>query len=132
MFNHVMVGATDIDRAKTFYDAVLGVLGANPPAMDRNGLGRRRLFYIHAGGIFCVSEPLDGKAASGANGGTIGFKCESPRQVACFFEAALANGGKQVEDPPGRRDNIFGGPMHLAYVLDPDGNKLCAVFRYQD
>lgn len=30
MFNHIMVGATDIEASKKFYDATLGVLGAKP------------------------------------------------------------------------------------------------------
>jgi len=41
---------------------------------------------------------------------------------------AVAHGGTSIEDPPGLRDGKLGA-MHLAYVRDPDGNKLCALHR---
>jgi catechol 2,3-dioxygenase-like lactoylglutathione lyase family enzyme len=67
MFNHVMVGSNDIERAKRFYDAVLGTLGAGEPHRDRAGTGHDRLFYRHDGSTFCVTEPIDGGAATSAN-----------------------------------------------------------------
>ena len=45
-----------------------------------------------------------------------------------FHDAAVAHGGISIEDPPGLRDSAMGA-MHLAYVRDPDGNKLCAFYR---
>jgi len=128
MFSHVMVGTNDIERSKRFYDAVLGVLGAGEPVRNQNGLGRNRLFYRHDGCSFCVSEPLDGESATCANGGTIGFKCGSPEQVQRFHDTAVAHGGTSIEDPPGLREGNLGA-LHLAYVRDPDGNKLCALHR---
>ena len=85
MFSHVMVGANDIERSKRFYDATLAVLGAGEPMQNMNATGQTRLFYRHDGSTFCVSEPIDGKAATCANGGTIGFKCNSPEQVQEFL-----------------------------------------------
>jgi len=128
MFSHVMVGTNDIEKAKTFYDAVLGTLGAGEPFRNVNGTGQARLFYRHNGGVFCISEPIDGESASFANGGTIGFKCDSPEQVKQFHDVAVAHGGKSIEDPPGIREGSL-GPMHLSYVRDLDGNKLCALYR---
>jgi catechol 2,3-dioxygenase-like lactoylglutathione lyase family enzyme len=128
MFSHVMVGSNDIERSKKFYDAVLGVLGAGEPFRNQNRTGQTRLFYRHNGATFCVSEPIDGAPATVANGGTIGFKCESPEQVRQFHDTALAHGGTSIEDPPGLRDDKLGA-LHLAYVRDPDGNKLCALHR---
>ena len=128
MFSHVMIGSNDIDRSKSFYDAVLATLGAGEPVRNVNGTGHTRLFYLHEGGIFCVSEPINGEPASFANGGTIGFKCDSPDQVKQFHDVAVAHGGTSIEDPPGLREGGI-GPMHLAYVRDPDGNKLCALYR---
>ncbi|WP_418321179.1 VOC family protein [Piscinibacter sakaiensis] len=130
MFSHVMVGTNDIERSKRFYDAVLGVLGAGEPVRNTNGSGQARLFYRHDGASFGVSEPIDGKPATVANGGTIGFKCASAEQVQAFHDAAVANGGTSVEDPPGPRGGSVGA-LHLAYVRDPDGNKLCALHRPQ-
>lgn len=128
MFNHVMVGSSDIDRSRAFYDATLGTLGVGAPMRHVADSGHVRLFYRHDGGTFAVSEPIDGEPASSANGGTIGFKCASPDQVAAFHDAAVAHGGTSIENPPGLRDSSL-GPMHLAYVRDPDGNKLCAIHR---
>jgi len=128
MFSHVMVGSNDIERSKRFYDAVLGVLGAGEPLRNLASTGHARLFYRHDGGTFCVSEPINGEAATFANGGTIGFKCSSPDQVRKFHDVAVAYGGTSIEDPPGLREGRLGA-MHLAYVRDPDGNKLCALHR---
>ena len=128
MFNHVMVGGNDIERSKQFYDAVLGVLGAGEPFRNTADTGHRRLFYRHEGNTFCVTEPINGESATSANGGTIGFKCSSAEQVKQFHDVAVANGGTSCEAPPGLREGGMGG-MHLAYVRDPDGNKLCAIYR---
>ena len=126
MFSHIMVGTNDIERAKRFYDAVLAVLGAGEPARNTNATGQQRLFYRHDGASFCVSEPIDGEPATAGNGGTIGFKCQSPEQLAQFHAVALAHGGTAIEQPPGLRE---GSGLYLAYVRDPDGNKLCALHR---
>ena len=128
MFNHIMVGSNDIERSKAFYDAVLGTLGAGEPLRNVADSGYTRLFYRHNGGTFCVSEPIDGQPATAANGGTIGFKCDLAEQVRAFHDAGVAHGGSSIEDPPGLREGQL-GRMHLAYVRDPDGNKLCAVHR---
>lgn len=128
MFNHVMVGSNDIERSGRFYTAVLGVLGVGEPMRNTNSTGQTRLFYRHEGGAFGVGEPLNGEAATAANGGTIGFKCNSPEQVRRFHDVAVANGGTSIEGPPGLREGTLGA-MHLAYVRDPDGNKLCAIHR---
>lgn len=128
MFNHIMVGTNDIGRARRFYDAVLAVLGAGEPLAHRAPAGHQRLFYRHAGSTFCVSEPIDGAAATAGNGATIGFRCESPEQVRAFHDTAVRMGGTSIEDPPGERSGGL-GTMYLAYVRDPDGNKLCAIHR---
>ena len=128
MFSHVMVGSNDIERSKKFYDAVLGVLGAGEPMRNQNGTGQTRLFYRHDGGTFCVTQPINGESATSANGGTIGFKCNSPEQVRQFHDTAVAHGGTSVEKPPGLRQGKLGA-LNLAYVRDPDGNKLCALHR---
>jgi catechol 2,3-dioxygenase-like lactoylglutathione lyase family enzyme len=124
MYSHVMVGSNDIERSKTFYDALFGALGAKPGRADDKG----RLIYLHNGGLFMVSRPINGQAASPANGGTIGFACASPEQAAAWHAAGVASGGTTCEDPPGVREGGF-GKLYLAYLRDPDGNKLCGLYR---
>jgi catechol 2,3-dioxygenase-like lactoylglutathione lyase family enzyme len=128
MFSHVMIGSNDIERSQRFYDAVLGVLGAGQPVRNQGPSGHTRLFYRHDGANFGITEPINGADATPANGGTIGFKCSSPEQVRQFHDTAIAHGGASIEEPPGPRVGSV-GQVYLAYVRDPDGNKLCAVFR---
>ncbi|QFT76737.1 VOC family protein [Erythrobacter sp. THAF29] len=128
MLNHVMIGSNDIERSKKFYNAVLGVLGAGEPMEHVNDTGQTRLFYIHNGSTFSVSEPINGKPATVANGSTIGFVCNSPEQLQEFHDVAIANGGQTMEDPPGLREGSM-GPMYLCYFTDPDGHKICGIHR---
>jgi catechol 2,3-dioxygenase-like lactoylglutathione lyase family enzyme len=123
MFSHVMIGTNDLDRAKTFYDAVLGTLGVPPARVDRH-----RIFYMTPSGVFSVSLPIDGQPATVANGGTIGFACSSHDQADAWHAAGIANGGVSIEDPPGVREGPTGN-LYLAYLRDPDGNKICALHR---
>jgi catechol 2,3-dioxygenase-like lactoylglutathione lyase family enzyme len=122
MFSHVMIGTNDLDKAKAFYDALLGTLGIGPAVVDGH-----RIFYFAPTGIFSVSKPIDGKPATAANGGTIGFACASPEQVNAWHAAGVAAGGETIEDPPGVREG--GAKLYLAYLRDPDGNKICALHR---
>ena len=123
MFSHIMIGTNDLDRAKSFYDAVLGALGVAPGAVDRH-----RVFYRTRTGVFSVSLPINGEPATVANGGTIGFACNSAEQADAWHTAGLAHGGTSCEDPPGVRDGSV-GKLYLAYLRDPDGNKICALQR---
>jgi len=116
MFSHIMIGSNDIARSKKFYDAIFGVLGVSPATPDARG----RIAYAHNGGRFIVTKPIDGKPASAANGGTIGFLMNSAEQA--------ANGGTSIEDPPGIRQGPA-GQMYLAYLRDPDGNKIVGLHR---
>ena len=128
MLNHVMLGSNDIERSKRFYDAVLGVLGAGEPIRNVAATGHVRLFYRHDGSTFGLTQPIDDQPATAANGATIGFVCNSDKQVKEFHDTAIAHGGQSIEQPPGLRAGNMGA-MHLAYVRDPDGHKLCAIFR---
>ena len=123
MFSHVMIGTNDLDKSKKFYDAVLGTLGIKPAIVDGH-----RIFYISPQGMFSVSKPIDGKPATYANGGTVGFAASSPAQADAWHAAGVANGGTTCEDPPGVREGGF-GKLYLAYLRDPDGNKLCVLHR---
>lgn len=124
MFSHIVVGSNDIDRSKRFYDAILGALGAKAGVINQ----KKQLIYAFKGGLLLVTSPLNGQPATGANGGTIGFASDSSEQVEAWHAAGVSNGGISCEDPPGVRSGAF-GPLYLAYLRDPDGNKLCALYR---
>ncbi len=124
MYSHMVVGSNDLEKSKNFYDATFGALGAQPGVTDDKG----RLIYMHNDGILVVTAPIDGKPATHANGGTIGFSMDSPEQAKAWHDAGVENGGTSIEDPPGVREGGF-GKLYLAYLRDPDGNKLCALHR---
>ena len=112
---------------KRFNDALLGALGIKPGIHNNNGVVDR-YFYRTATGSFGITSPLNGEPATHGNGSTIGFAMQSPEQADAFHAAGIANGGTTCEDPPGWRDGSV-GKLYLAYLRDPDGNKLCALFR---
>lgn len=122
MFSHIIVGTNDLERAKRFYDALLGTLGVAPAVMDGH-----RFFYLTPTGIFSVSKPINGESATFANGGTIGFMAHSPEVVDAWHAAGVSAGGTSCEDPPGPRESRL-GKLYLAYLRDPDWNKLCARY----
>ena len=122
MFTHVVVGSNALAKSKKFYDALFGAIGGNP-GMDMG----TRLAYAHDGANFMVTTPINGEAATHANGGTIGFKMSGPEQAEAWHAAGVANGGTSCEDAPGPRDLGF-AKLYLAYLRDPDGNKLCAMY----
>jgi catechol 2,3-dioxygenase-like lactoylglutathione lyase family enzyme len=124
MFSHMMVGSNDLDRSKKFYDALFTATGGRPGRVDDKG----RLIYLNNGGIFMVTKPIDGQPASHGNGCTVGFAVDSPEQADAWHQAGLAAGGTAIEDPPGVRSGS-GMSLYLAYLRDPDGNKLCALHR---
>ena len=129
MFNHIVIGSNDLERSRVFYDAVLATLGVENAVVSALPTGPTRLFYRYGGMSFIVTEPLNGEPATAANGGTIAFRCNSPDQVLHLHGVAVAHGGVSVEDAPGLRWNPIVGGIFAAYVLDPDGNKLCATHR---
>ncbi len=123
MFSHVMIGTNHLDKAKAFYDAALGALGVPAGLLDRH-----RIFWRTPTGTFAVSLPIDGQPATIGNGGTIGFACQSPAQVDAWHAAGVAHGGTSCEDPPGVREGAT-SKLYLAYLRDPDGNKICGLYR---
>jgi catechol 2,3-dioxygenase-like lactoylglutathione lyase family enzyme len=103
MFSHVMVGVNDLEVSRKFYDAVLGTLGVPPGAPNKN-----RYFYRSPTGTFAISTPINGEPA--------------------FHAAGVAHGGVSCEEPPGYREGPT-GRLYLAYLRDPNGNKLCVLHR---
>lgn len=118
MFTHVMIGSNDLERARSFYDATFAALGGRHGEMDARG----RLIYAHEGGLLMITKPIDGKPATAANGGTIGIAAASRDHVLAWHAAGTAHGGTAIEAPPTERPN----GAFVAYLRDPDGNKLTA------
>ena len=123
MFSHLMIGTNDLERSRAFYDAVLGTLGVPPGHVDRH-----RVFWRTPTGIFSVSVPINGEPATVGNGSTVGFAAQSEAEVLAWHAAGLAAGGTDCEDPPGVREGAS-GKLYLGYLRDPDGNKLCGLYR---
>jgi catechol 2,3-dioxygenase-like lactoylglutathione lyase family enzyme len=118
-----MVGTDDLETSRKFYDALLGSIGIKPGVANKN-----RYFYRSPSGLFGITTPINGEPATHANGGTIGFSMASPEQADAFHAAGIANGGTTCEDPPGWRE-ASSGKLYLAYLRDPDNNKICALYR---
>lgn len=127
MFSHIMIGANDVKASKVFYDAILGELGHKPGVIDEKG----RCFYFTSSGIFALTQPINGEAASHGNGTTIGFSAVSVAQADAWHAAGLESGGENCENAPGMRE-VGGGQLYLAYLRDPSGNKICALHRISE
>lgn len=123
MFSHIMLGSNDIERSKKFYDALFAAMGGRAGKVDDKG----RIIYAHNGGLLLISKPIDGKPATHANGGTVGFGMADSAMCDAWHKAGVENGGVSIEDPPGVREG--GMKLYLAYLRDPDGNKLCGLYR---
>ena len=124
MFSHMTIGTNDLDKSQKFYDAVFTAIGGSPGNREGTHIG-----YAYKGAMFMVTTPVNGEPATFANGSTVGFAIDTPEEVEAWHAAGVANGGATCEDPPGVRVHP-GIKVHLAYMRDPLGNKLCAMYRY--
>jgi catechol 2,3-dioxygenase-like lactoylglutathione lyase family enzyme len=122
MLAYVMVGTNDLKRSAKFYDAALAPLG-----LVRTGDNDRHFGYgpksAPQEAQFYVTRPYDKKPATFGNGTMISLAAKSRRAVDEFHAAAVSSGGTD-EGKPGPRP--AGGTNYVAYVRDPDGNKICA------
>ena len=119
IFTHVTVGTNDLDKARSFYDAVLAPLGYKRLSdLSNNGSG-----WGESAPEFFVLRPANSRPATHANGGTISFLAPNRAAVALFHKAALSAGGvdEGAVGPRGWAPNAYAG-----YVRDLDGNKLAA------
>lgn len=123
MLANVVLGSDNAARSKTFYDAVLGVLGCGEGQM----LDPDHVMYMSPAGIIVVGKPRNGEAMSVSNGMTIGLKAPTKEAVAEAHQKALAHGGS-CEGPPGPREQA--GGLEGAYFRDPDGNKF-SIYYYE-
>ncbi len=117
LIDHLQLVVTDFAAAKTFYKAIFAAL--NIPVGDENDE------YIWADELFISGK--DSKAAQGHVTGRahFAFQAKDEAQVNAFYKAALAAGGRD-NGAPGKR--AYHPGYYAAFVLDPDGNNVEAVF----
>lgn len=123
MIDHIGVEVGDFAKSKAFYDAALAPLGITALFEYRGssagygsdlGKGPKPYFWINQRG----REPV-----SGAH---VAFRASSAELVDAFYGAAMAAGGVD-NGPPGQRPDYHPG-YYGAFVFDPDGNNIEAVF----
>jgi catechol 2,3-dioxygenase-like lactoylglutathione lyase family enzyme len=119
---YIMIGSNDLDRSRTFYDAVMPHIGGT---LAHDYAGITFGYSVPGGMTVWVSRPNDRNAAVPANGSMPGFGCASKEAVDAAHAAALANGGTD-EGTPGPRPH-YGPEFYGGYVRDPDGNKMSFV-----
>lgn len=122
MFSHATLGSSDLERSRRFYDATMNVLGCAPSEVWPDG----RLRYFGDGVMLTILEPINGAGPEPGNGHTLGFRVANPEMGDRWHGVGLRHGGVAIEDPPGIRKRPI-GTIYLAYLRDPDGNKLCAM-----
>ena len=122
MLGYCTLGTSDLKAAAEFYEPIALILGhTRIMETERNVMWGSP----GKGAMFGVITPYDGDPATPGNGTMFGFDAQTEEQVHRVYDHALANGGSD-EGPPGPRD--WGIPLYVAYLRDPDGNKLCALF----
>jgi catechol 2,3-dioxygenase-like lactoylglutathione lyase family enzyme len=124
MLGYVTIGANDIERARGFYDAVLGEIGARR-VME---LPDERGFTLYGTGArspgLAVTKPYNGEPAQPGNGVMPAIGVDSRDKVERLHAKALELGGSD-EGAPGVRGPEGERAFYGAYFRDLDGNKLC-------
>jgi catechol 2,3-dioxygenase-like lactoylglutathione lyase family enzyme len=123
MIGYVTIGTNDIDKARTFYDALFGSVGAKrlmelPSGFTMYGNG----FGVPA---VAVTPPYNGEPATAGNGNMVSLVFMERAQVDALHAKALELGGSD-EGPPGVRGEEGERAFYGAYFRDPEGNKFCA------
>jgi predicted lactoylglutathione lyase len=119
MIGYVTLGTKDINRAATFYDALLKDLGAGR-FMEADGF----IAWATSPGTpaLAVIHPADGNSATVGNGVMVALLVDTPEKVDAVHKHALELGGTD-EGAPGPRGD---GGFYCGYFRDMDGNKLNA------
>ncbi len=121
--DYIMLGSNDVEKARTFYDAVMPVIGAT---IEAEYMPHAICYKLRGGaGRLWVATPHDKNAATPGNGNMIGLRCESREEVEAAHKMALSKGGVNEGDPGPRPQ--YGPSFYGAYARDLDGNKMSFV-----
>lgn len=120
--NYVMLGSNDVPKARSFFDAVLPVIGGKLVA---EYMPHAFCYELRGGGRIWVATPFNEEVAVPGNGNMVGLRCESNEEVQAAHAAGLA-GGAANEGDPGPRPQ-YGADFYGAYLRDLDGNKISFV-----
>jgi catechol 2,3-dioxygenase-like lactoylglutathione lyase family enzyme len=122
MIDHTGIGVADVGRSANFYDAALGALGMRRVAQIPENLGTDGIGYGLGHPVFWIDRfhPHSVKQHTA-------FAAKSRTEVDAFYAAALKAGGID-NGGPGLRKQYAPG-YYAAFVLDPDGNNIEAVYR---
>lgn len=125
MIDHTGIGVADVGRSSAFYDAALGALGLRRVMQLPEDSGTDGIGYGTSHPVFWIDRfhPHSVKQHTA-------FAATSRAEVDAFYAAAMTSGGTD-NGPPGLRDSAAGYQpgYYAAFVLDPDGNNMEAVFR---
>ena len=124
MIGYATLGTNDLEKARAYYDGLLGELGAKRlMEMEENGF---TLYGVDmTSPSIALTSPFDGKPATAGNGNMLALQMQERAEVDNFYKKGLELGGSDEGAPGVRGDE---GPMafYAAYFRDPEGNKLCA------
>lgn len=124
MIGYVTLGTNDLEKARTYYDGLLGELGAKRlMQLEENGF---TLYGVDmATPSIAITEPFNEQTAQPGNGNMIALQMQERSEVDNFYNKGIELGGSDEGAPGVRGDD---GPMafYAAYFRDPEGNKLCA------
>ncbi len=126
MIGYSTLGTDDLPRARAFYDALLGEIGAKRIMEFGDDLGGFTLWgtAFDKPGI-AVTHPHNKQPAAAGNGNMIAITVDERAKVDALHAKALELGGT-CEGPAGVRGEEGPQAFYAAYFRDPDGNKLCA------
>ena len=119
MIDHTGIGVADVGRSAAFYDAALGALGMHRVTQMPDGLGTDGVGY----GVDYPVFWIDRYHAHSVRNHTA-FAAKTRAEVDAFHAAAIKAGGTDNGAPGLRKPSYY-----AAFVLDPDGNNIEAVFR---
>jgi catechol 2,3-dioxygenase-like lactoylglutathione lyase family enzyme len=120
--NYVMVGTNDLAKSRSYFDAVMPLIGGK---LEMDYAPYAVCYQLREGRVW-INRAHNGEPATVGNGNMVGLLCASEEEVQAAHAAAVANGGSD-EGAPGPRPD-YGPDFYGAYVRDPDGNKMSFVY----